>query len=401
MAWLVLIAAALPWQTVAVTESGAVSTGSQADAAKFVVTGLAVALAFLVRVPHLKYSWPIWAFLGYCLITTVGGLAGTDPSSSLLRSVRFAVVVLALVWVTGRLSRHQLARTFVLFSMIISFSALAARGIGVSPASHVYGGRLAGYLPPLHPNLLGMLAAGGLLCAGALLARRELTLTIFAWVTPILGLTLVLTQSRTSMIALLVSLLAFAGPRLTTRGPLIVGLIASIFVVGAFIQTDTQSQPLTSLLTHNGSTSTTGTLSSRVSEWEAVLQLNNTPLTQAIGQGLASKSVEVSLTSARYAPVDGSWPAAYLSAGFLGVLVLAAAVWAALRTAIRKRDDFALAITVFLIVSSLVADVFNDVTIGLVLLLSCGMNNFMPSPQVALQRMIDHGPSLTRRSPNT
>ncbi|HEY5194060.1 MAG TPA: hypothetical protein VIJ39_09355 [Solirubrobacteraceae bacterium] len=156
------------------------------------------------------------------------------------------------------------------------------------------------------------------------------------------------------------------------------------------IQTNTQSHPLTSLLTHNGSTSTTATLGSRVSEWTAVQELNKKSLTQAVGQGLAAKTVEVDLRSAQYASVDGTWVAAYLSAGVLGVIILAISVLAALRMAIRSHDDLAVAVIVFLIINSLVADVFNDVTIGLVLFLSvCVSSTLQTQPQgefVAIRR---------------
>jgi hypothetical protein len=374
VAWLALVVAACPWQTLAVTAYGEVQTGSAADAAKLILTGMACALAFLVRVPRLRYSWPVKALLGYALVTALGALAGADPSSSLQRAVRFIIVILAVVWITSRLPRAYLGRLFVQLSLAISVIALMGRAVGLSPLGQE--GRLAGYLPPLPPNVLGILAAAGLLCAAALLARRELTVRMFALVAPVLGVVLLLTQSRTSMVGLLVGLLALAGPRLTTRGPLIVGLIAFALVVAGLVQTTTNSRPLTSLLTHNGKTTTTASLGSRTSEWKAVLQLNNTNLKQAVGQGLAAKSVEVNLSSTRYAPVDGSWPAAYLSAGLVGVLLLASAVIAFVRMAIREHDDLALAIIAFLVVNSLAADVFNDITVVLILLLSVGGYNF-------------------------
>jgi hypothetical protein len=199
----------------------------------------------------------------------------------------------------------------------------------------------------------------------------------------ILGTTLILTQSRTSMAGLLGGLLALAAPKLRTRGPLIVGFLLSGLLIAGFLQTDTQIHPLTSLLTHNESTSTTASLGSRQSEWDAVLRLNNTIARQVVGQGLATKSVEIDLRSAQYASVDGTWPAAYLSAGVIGMLLLATAVLFALRLAIHQRDDLALAVITFLIINSLVADVFNDVSMGLVLFLSVGVSNFAPVQSLA------------------
>jgi hypothetical protein len=379
VAWLLLVVAACPWQSLAVTAYGEVNAASEADAAKFVITAIACLLAYLARVPSLKYSWPIKALFGYALIAALGGLAATDPSSSMLRTVRFAAVCLAIIWVSSRLTRSRLAVLFMQFAVTISLIALVARAIHL-PSSHLFGSRLDGYLLPLQPNALGLVAAGGLICATALLARKELTLRLFASTAPILGVALILTQSRTSVIGFVLSLLVFAGPRLSTRSLLIVGLLALTFLLAVFVQTDTQSHPLTSILTHNESTTTTATLGSRTSEWKAVLRLNDTVLTKAIGQGLAAKSVEVSLSSARYAPVDGSWPAAYLSAGLVGALMLAISVLATARTAIRKRDDLAMMMITYLIISSLVTDVFNDISIGLILFLSFCTSTLMSSP---------------------
>jgi hypothetical protein len=378
-AWILLIVAACPWQSLAVTAYGEVNAGSEADAAKFVVTALACLLAYVARVPGLKYPWPIKALLGYALITALGGLASTDPSSSLLRSARFAIVVIAVVWITSRLSRSRIAILFIQFSVAVSLAALMARAAHL-PSSHLFGNRLDGYILPLQPNALGFIAAGGLICATALLAQKQLTLKPFALAAAILGITLILTESRTSTIGFALCLLVLAGPKLSTRGPMILGLFALALLVVAFLQTDTESQPLTSLLTHNGSTTTTATLGSRESEWKAALQINNTVLTRAVGQGLATKSVQVGLKSAQYAPVDGSWPATYLSAGLLGVLILAMAVLATARTAIRQRDDLAMMVIAYLIISSSVTDVFNDISVGLILFVSLGMSLARSSP---------------------
>jgi len=394
-AWLLLLAAASPWQTLSVTSTGAIAAGSEADAAKFLVSAVAFALALLVRPVRPRYPWPVKSLLAYAALAALGGLAGPDPASSSFRAIRFAAVAIALVWLTGSLDRTRLAKLFTWFCAAVSLIALAARVAGLA-GSHLYGSRLDGYLPPLHPNSLGLLAAAGLLCGAALLARRELPARAFLAPAAILALALVLSQSRTSMLALLVGLLALAGPRMATRGPAIVGLLALALLVGVFIQTNSESQPLSALLTHNGATTATGTLGSRFSEWESVLALNDRAVSVAVGQGLAAKSVAVHLSSARYAPVDGTWPAAYLSAGLIGVLALACAVLSVLRAATRRRDDFALAIVCFLVVSSLTADVFNDVTAGLILLFSVGMGSVPVAIPGDLARA--SGPdSLTRR----
>lgn len=396
--WLLLIVAACPWQSLAVTADGEVNAASEADVAKFAITALACLLALGVRAPRIKYPWPIKALLGYSLITALGGLATADPSTSVLRAVRFAAIVLAVVWIASRLSRYRLTVIFIQFSVAISLLALAARGAHV-PSSHLFGSRLDGYLLPLQPNGLGLIAAGGLICTTALIAGRQLSLRLFVPIALILGITLIFTQSRTSIISFVLSLSVLVGPRLSTRGLIIIGALAFAFLIAAFVQTDTHSRPLTALLTHNESTTTTATLNSRTSEWKAVLRLNDTLLTQITGQGLAAKSVEVGLTSARYAPVDGSWPAAYLSAGMVGALILAMSVLAAAWTAIQKRDDLAMMIITYLIISSLVTDVFNDISVGLILFISLGLTTFSsraPEPNPSPMHIYKPAPNVQK-----
>jgi hypothetical protein len=369
VAWLILVVVAAPWQLLAVTAAGSVSVTSPTDVAKLAATTFAVSLAFLGRVRLLKYSITVKLLLGYAAVAVLGALAA-DSSSSLLRAARFAAVVLAVAWVTSRITRRRLTVLFVQFSVAVSVISLAGRAAGVSSS---LGGRLGGYLLPLHPNTLGFLAAGGLLCATALLVRQELTLPAFSMATPILAMTLVLTQSRTSMIGLVGGLLALTIVLLRSRALLIVAVLTSALLIAGLIQTDTRARPLTALLTHDESTSTTGTLGSRLSEWKAVARLNGGTLTRAVGQGLGAKTVEVNLISAQYASVDGTWVAAYLAAGLVGTLILALSVLVALRVAVRRRDDLAVAVITFLIITSLVADVFDDVSMGLVLFVSVGV----------------------------
>lgn len=370
LAWLLLIVAACPWQVLSVTAYGEVSPASEAGFAKFAVTALACLLAFIVRAPESRrYSWAVIALLLYALIAALGGLDTATPISSLLRTGRFVIVCISVLWLCSRLTTRRLATTFMQFSVLVSVGALAAR-IGGFPSSYQYGARLAGYLPPLQPNALGVIAVGGLICATALLARRSLTSGWFVLTVCILGPTLILSQSRTSMIGFILSLVVLASLRLSTRSFVIIGLLAAGISVALFIQTNTQSRPLESLLTHNHSTTTTATLGARTSEWSAALRANSTLRTRALGQGLATKSVEVNLRSAQYAPVDGSWPASYLSAGVFGLLFLTVSVLAAVRIAWRRRDELAIMMIAYLIVSSIVTDVFNDISIGLILFLS-------------------------------
>jgi O-Antigen ligase len=380
VAWVLLIAVAPPWQTQAVIAVGSVNPANASSLAKFAVTFASFGFAFMSREPSRKYPWHLRALLAYSVIAALGGLLGAEVFSSLLRAGRFAAVILTVAWLTSRLSRRQLSVWFVRCALGISIVSLGARGAGLSRA-YLYGTRLDGYLPPLHPNILGVLAAGALLVVCALWARGELSARVAAVEVPILGATLLLTQSRTSLISFLAGLLILAMWRIRTRGPIIAGLLCLVVIGAVWVQVNTTTKLITSLSTRNGSTTTTGTLGSRASEWKAVLRLNRGPLTEALGQGLASKAVEVDLSSAQYASVDGSLPAAYLSTGIVGVVVLIFAVITMAIAALIKRDDFALTMIVFLVINSITTDVFNDVSIGL-LLFGIAMGSFIPN-QVA------------------
>ncbi len=370
MSWLALLAAAPPWQASAVTAAGAVSVEAGSDPAKLVVTGIAFGVLFFCRPVGSKYAWPVKALLAYGVISFIGAGLGTDATSSVLRSVRWVAVVLAVTWASQQLSRRRLALLTVLLAAVVSVAALfgAAAGLTVSE-----GGRLGGYLPPLQPNDLGVISATGALCAIVLLLRGEIPRLFFGVSAPLLVATLALTESRASMAGLLIALFVLAFPRLQRHGPTLMCVMIVAFLGLLILQENTSVQPLSAALTHNGTTSTTSTLGSRTSEWKSVAELNVTYVEKLFGQGLADKTVPVVLPYTAYATLDGTWPSAYLSVGAVGVLVLAGGVLAAIRMAWSRRDGFALALIALLVSNSLVEDTFNDVSTSVVLFLSIGV----------------------------
>lgn len=376
-AWVVLFVAAAPWQmaTTAI-DTGAVDTGSGVTAIKVFLTAAALGLAALRRRQTATVPLAVKILLAYALVVAISGVLGSDPDSSTLRAVRLAAVVVGAAWLASHFTQRQLVLLVVSTALIISVLALGARWGGIAVSADA---RLAGYLPPLHPNGLGLIAASSLLCATALLVRRQITLKVFVVCVAVLGTTVVLTQSRTSVLALIVGLLALSAPGMRAKGPAIVYTLVAAFLVAGFVQTFTTTAPLTRFLTHNGSATVTGTLGTRQSAWRAAWDENAGPRRQLLGDGLASKSVEINLASARFASVDGTWPAAYLSAGIIGVLVLAAAIVSALRSALRRRDSLAVALCAFLLTTSVVVSVFNDITAGLLLLVSLVVPARVPS----------------------
>lgn len=375
IAWIVLLITVLPWNTVTLTSTGLESTGAEAGLPKLILTFVGIALAVLIRPPGLKYRWPFKALVAYAIVAAFGAFVAGDPGPSVVRSVRFILLALATVWIITRLPKSRLILLFVQFAACISIIALVGQTMGLATAG-LYDGRLAGYLPPLHPNLLGMLAAGGLLCAVFLIIHRQLKPPAFAVVSLLLGTTLILTQSRTSMAALVVGLLALSWTRLSTRGAAVIGVTTFAVVAAVFIQTNTASHPLSSIVTRSGSTTATGTLESRVSAWDAVVGQDGTVGAMVAGRGLSAKTVYADRGHVPVVPVDGSWPAAYLSGGLIGAALLSAVVLTLLINAIKSRDNFAAMIMAFLITISTVTNVFSDMSVGLMLVLAAGAGVF-------------------------
>ena len=389
LSWILLIATAAPWQTNRVTAAGVVTVTSGTDAAKLVVTTIAFVLAFMGRSRSVSFPWPVKALLVYASISVLGAFTGPDVMSSLYRSVRLMMVVLAVTWAASRLPRRRLAFLAVLFATAICVFAIVGAEAGLVAKVD---GRLGGYIPPLQANDLAIIAASGALCGLVLWMRGELRRSVFAVAIAIALVTLALTESRASIIGLVVALLVLGVPRLEKRGPIIVGIMIAAFTVTVFIQANTSAQPITAALTHNGTTSTTSTLTSRTSEWQSVGALNVTYPEKLFGQGLADKTVPVDLPYTAYASLDGTWPSAYLSAGILGALTLAGAVLVAAWSAWRRRDGFALALIALLLTNSLVEDTFNDVSTSVVLFISLGLAN------AALERQARARGRLRRRT---
>jgi hypothetical protein len=302
--------------------------------------------------------------LAFSTLALFSAFLGEDIFSSISRAIRLAAVILAVFWCTTRLDQKQLIQVFVAFATSVCSVSLIALVTGFeSPMD----GRLQGAILPLHPNNLGILAAAGLLCVVYATTGGALRRWVIVFGAAILGVSLLLTQSRTAVAAFTVGLVAIALPELRVRGRQVAAVVVAVVSIVAILEFGTDYGPINYVLTHDQTTTVTGNLDVRVSAWNSAFQTNDTVLRVLFGSGLAAKSVVVNLSSAAFTSVDGTWPSAYLSGGIVGATLLAVIVLLSSIGVFVSRNGLAFGMAVLMIVSSLVASVFNDVTLGLVI----------------------------------
>ena len=365
---LALLITAAPWTLSAVSASGFTDAHGSLSHIKLLVLGLGVGLALVGTRPVAMRSSTTTLLLAYACVALVGGALQGDMVS-VERSVRYAVVVAAAAALAGRLTRRDLSRLVIVSGAAISLTSIAGAAVG---AAQPYQGRLQGYPIPLHPNLLGFVSALALIFAASLWSERAVSTGWLAAAAACLAPALVLSGSRTSIAALLVGLLGLQLRARRGRPRVIAGVVMGIVLGVTALQIATSIKPLSALSTRGGSTTLTGTLNTRTSEWEAATQANRTGTEKAFGQGLNAKTLAVNLSSAQYASVDGTWYAAYLSAGLIGVAILAIFLARILAIAFGRVDRLLLGVGLFVAVSSVLTNVLNDISVGLVILLALG-----------------------------
>lgn len=371
LASLALLVTAAPWTSPEATAVGVTNLHTGLTKAKLVVWGLAVGLAVIRgRFRHMA-SGIVTLLLAYACVTLLGGALLGD-TSSVARSLRFAVVVLAVAAIAGRLPRGDIVRLTIGFAVTVSASSLAGALVG---GARLYHRRLQGYPLPLHPNLLGFIAALGILLAAALWSERGLSSKHIITVVAVLAPALVLSGSRTSIAALVLGLAGLRIRATGARSTALVGVLVALAAVVIVLQIGTSYKPLSSLSTRGGTTTVTGTIDTRTSEWSAAIDANRTPTEKVFGKGLAVKTLAVNLPFAESAPIDGTWYAAYLSAGLAGVVILAVLLASILSVAYRTMDRLLLSTALFVAVTSALTDVLNDVSIGLVVLVALAIGN--------------------------
>lgn len=282
-------------------------------------------------------------------------LAGT-----LYRTLRLAVFVGTLWLLTpwwGRRDMLLIRCQLVALSIVLGSVLL---GLIIAPGRALSGGRLAGMFWPMPPTQVADFAAVAVglvmvLWLGDLVrGGRALLVVLLA------GLMLILTHSRTELIAmsagvLVAGLSLFMSSARVRKFFAVISVFASVGVV-------VFSGLLTSWLARGEQGHELTDLTGRTTVWSAVIHAQRDLFHAIFGNGLSNDSFNGF-------PIDSNWLAAYWDLGFLGVTICAALLLFVLVSAYFQprspQRALAIYLAIYLLVRSITETGLNDVSVNL------------------------------------
>lgn len=307
------VTAQVPWRTGAVYSGGA----DPVVLAKAVMTVVALAIAVLLirrhgdprRIPAAPLLW----LLAYLACTLIGGSAAGATSTSVVLIVRMILLMLVLTALVAVYTPVELMHALIVcFGIMVFAGAVTDRVLGTSP------GRLRGGLPPLHANELAALTVICILWLVATVCCGEERLSTLILL-PAAVVVLILTESRTSLIAAALGILVLgitaARMRRTT-----VALVALVpFALYALLSMTSAVQSQLS----RGGKEQLGTFANREIAWQAALAPGQGFWQTWFGRGLGQKHVEVIGQWWTSQVIDSSWVSALVQGGWVGLAIVA------------------------------------------------------------------------------
>jgi long-chain acyl-CoA synthetase len=277
--------------------------------------------------------------------------AGAFLFGSLLSSVELSVRVLVVGFVV--LTLIELVGPMIVISTLSRVLAAVAIWVAVTGtlSSELFPGRLEGTFPPIHPNDIAFEAAVPLVYFVWRTVNVDTSFVRLLTLIP-LGVIIFLTQSRTTeaITAMVVLSLIIRGTR-HERFRLSVTAGAVVCVVFAVNFTDAIQH-----FGSRGGTSEIGSFGDRIIAWNTVLNMTRPPMQTLFGQGLAKKFVPIAGHYWHKQLLDSSWFSAFIQAGVIGLVIVAALVIYAATQALRNArpaSDLWLALVVFVGVRSI------------------------------------------------
>jgi len=273
-------------------------------------------------------------FLGLLSLLVIGALIsglghpGGHLVGTMYRTIRFAGFAVTLWLLTpwwGR--RDMLLLKYQLMAMSTALGAVLL-GLVLAPGRALAGGRLAGTIWPTPPTQVADFAAATLgvvvVCWLGGLMRGRITLLVVA----LAGLSLLLTHSRTELIAMLAGIFV-AGLSLFTAKARVRKFFgaASVAASGAVVLF---SGLLTSWLARGQEGRQLTGLTGRTAVWSALIRAPRDIFHAVFGFGLSNDSFNG-------LPIDSTWLATYYDFGFFGVALCAAMVLCVLISACPSR----------------------------------------------------------------
>ncbi|MFE0510978.1 O-antigen ligase family protein [Streptomyces sp. NPDC058964] len=346
-----------------------------------------LAIAVLLACPGRKRTaWPgsVKALLAYCSIAAVGGVLGPDVNVSLLRSARFAVLLVVSAWVIAALDARRLLTLYARVGTVFVGSSLLALLLGLNPLKS---GRLHGFLPPTHPNNLGAIAGLAVIVLFVPWARGDKPVRWQGASLLLLAAGVVLSGSRTSILATGFGLcLALLQRSTRRRGVPVLSCCVLLIMLNALL-----GNPLHSLYTREsarGSDFIDLTFTGRTERWATAADVERTVPQTLFGKGMAVKTVPTLNGFVAEEPLDGSWVSAFVQAGMLGLgaLLVGFALFLTDGQGIfrRLRDPVLLGVAGFVLLHSVFESTLNDVSVVLPVLIALGANRSSASEDDAL-----------------
>jgi hypothetical protein len=367
LAWILIMFTSVAWQGDATRGAGVVTSGGLSGGKSILkLLVLLVALVIIAWRGKIsgKLSVAVWLLFLYAAGSAVGAtLAHLSVSSALEIAARLALCVFAGVCIVRRTRLRPLLLTTAWTSCLVAFMALGAWAAGLNHISKI---GLQGYLPRLQPNELGSVSAIGLLIIADLgLSRRWLSRGWWFGLV-VLGTTLALSDSRTCIVGVILGLVVLLWVH-RLRGALAALAVCGVLFLGVSTFHVGDQTILHAVVSKSHSAQVTSTLNRRFSEGSAAIAAQKTTNEKVFGQGLPQRDVRVTGIR-KVEPVDSSWYAAYLQAGLTGIVLLVMAIVSVGRSLRRRHLAVGMALWIFLLVNSLTDNVYNTLTLGMLLL---------------------------------
>jgi hypothetical protein len=371
--WALLVAATLPWRAGVYYDGGADSVVIAKAALSLLALAIAVHLVGgarrIVGVP----AYPVLIVITYLFVTIIGGYGHGTLLPAAVVGVRMAIVCVTITLLFAHYKPLHIARALVhVLAVLVTAGVLS----GLPSAAR---GRLAGAVPPLHPNELAFLASVCFFWVFArMLQAKESTQDILVAVA--CAGVVVLTGSRAGLAALCVAIvvMTFRASRLTRRSFGLVALMGPVLVYVAF------GTDLLSSVFLRGGERGVSTLSNRTISWDAALNSDHDPWETWFGAGLAQKKIEVPGQWWTTQLLDSSWVSALVQGGLLGIVLVILMVLATLWRAMTSQDEAGalwLGLAVFLFGRAFLESGLFDSSTSFIVFMVAAIGCRMPPPR--------------------
>ena len=317
---------------------------------------LALVLALTIN-PRMRMR-PNW-FLGLYTVLAISSLMMSVRLVGLgteYRSFRLIVFLFVLWLLTPWWGRRDLLLLRSQICVLVLILGSVVLGLLISPGKALPAGRLSGTVWPIWSTQVAHFAAevAGLtvllwLCR-LVSHRRALVVAVPAMII------LVLTHTRTALLAMIVGLLV-AGASLLLARRRVRRTFAAVLLVVVVI-----GVPASPLLTHWLARGENGqelqSLTGRTKAWSAVLSIHRPTTNVIFGSGLSNDAVNGSSNPALNGlPIDSSWISIYQDQGIVGEVLVGAIFMLLLLTALCRARGPTRALALFLIVYCLIAGI--------------------------------------------